>query len=322
MLKFILSKKRLGRLFALMLCSAMVLSACVAQGNVPDDNSGNVSDDPEITADGVSEPDVPDVPDIAGEPDDVLEDYSDQINAEGNGYELDGRVSSFPIVIGEHEHPECDDTDAELMALGQEKFSDAVKLYKVIMCLTPRDRSKVIYDEYGNEIYAMDEEFGTYESIMELCENTFAPGAGDWGVYFSVEHPEELLDSGLVGLEVDDEYIPPRPITEALDWAMEVENGVTYLVQNSSWDTHKLQTKVIGVMNHTDTHIEYRLCTMVLDESAEALAVSEEIPQVFFEHSVMKLDFIDGKWLITQMRQFVGNEENNSYLIDTYNLEF
>ena len=308
MLKFIYSKKRLGRLLALMLCSAMVLSACVAQGNVPEDNGGNVSDDPKITIDGVSEPDVPEVPDIAGEPDDVLEDYSDQINAEGNGYELDGRVSDYPIVIGEHEHPECDDTDTELMALGQEKFNDALKLYKTMMCLAPEDVSKFIYDEYGNELYAMDEAFGTYESIMELCQSTFAPGAGEWRGYVSVERPKELLDSGITGLVIDGEYISPRPITEALDRAMLVEDGVTYIVLHSGWDSHILYTEIIGVMNHTDTHIEYRLCTTVLDESNAALAISDVIPQYFFEHSVMKLDLIDGKWLITQMRTELGNE--------------
>lgn len=230
-------------------------------------------------------------------------DYSYQINEDGTGYELDGRVSDFPIVIGEHEHPECDDKDAELMALGQEKFDDAVKLYKTMMCLAPEDESKFIYDEYGNELYAMDEAFGTHDSIMELCGNTFAPGAGEWKGYTAVERPEELLDSGLVGPEDS-----PRPITESLERSMLVEDGMTYISLHSGWDNHILNTELIGVMNHTDTHIEYRLCTTVLDESNAALAVSDEIPQYFYEHSVMKLDLIDSKWLITQMRTELGNE--------------
>lgn len=263
-----------------------------------------------------------DTPDGANVLDVTTEDYSDQINAEGNGYELDGRVSSFPIFIGEHEHSNCDDTDAELMSLGQERLNAAVKLYKVIHGLAPVN-STFIYDEYGNEIYAMDEAFGTYDSIMELCRSTFAPDVGEWYVYYSVERPEELLDSGLTGLVVDGEYMAPTPIAEVLDRAMSVEDGITYKQQDGSYDSHRLATKIIGVINHTDTCIEYRLCTMVLDESAEALAVSEEIPQVFFEHSVMKLELTDGEWLITQLRDDLGNEfAYNEVFIAKYGLDF
>lgn len=293
--QFMVLKQKIIKRSLLVLLSVMMLSSCAAKDNTNEAITRNDT----IVSEDISEQNTPEIP---------QEDYSDQINENGDGYELDGRVSDYPIVIGEHEHPECDDTDAELMALGQEKFDDAIKLYKTIMCLAPEDWSKFIYDEYGNELYAMDEAFGTYDSIMELCGNTFAPGTGEWRGYFSVERPEELLDSGFVGLVIDGEYISPRPIAEALDMAMKVEDGVTYFVLHSGWNTHTLCTKVIGVMNHTDTHIEYRLCTTVLDESNEALAISDVIPQYFFEHSVMKLDLIDGKWLITQMRTELGNE--------------
>lgn len=250
-------------------------------------------------------------------------DYSCQINEEGDSYEFKGRVSDYPIVIGEHEHPDCDDTNAEFMALGQEKLEAAAKLYRIIRGLVPTDSSKFIYDEYDNEVYALDEEFGTYGSIMELCNNTFAPDAGEWHCYYSVESPEELLDSGFVGLVIDGANKAPTLITEVLDRAMSVEDGITYKMVYGGYNSHRLQTKIIGVMNHTNTHIEYRLCTMVLDESAEALAVSVEIPQVFFEHSVMKLELVDGKWLVTQIRDDLGNEVSyNEVFIANNGLEF
>lgn len=54
------------------------------------------------------------------------------------------------------------------MEIGQEKFDNAVKLYKTMLLLAPEDETKFIYDEYGNELYAMDEDFVTHDSIMAL----------------------------------------------------------------------------------------------------------------------------------------------------------
>lgn len=100
----------------------------------------------------------------------------------------------------------------------------------------------------------------------------------------------------------------PRPIAEALEQSMLVEDGVTYVNLHSGWDSHIFNTELVGVLEHTDTHIEYRLCTTVLDESSAALAVSDTVPQYFYEHSVMKLDLIDDRWLITQMRTELGSK--------------
>lgn len=303
-------KRKIIKSSLLVLLSALMLSSCAAKDNTNEAITRNDT----IVSEDISEQNTPKIP---------QEDYSDQINEAADGYELDGRVSDYPIVIGQHGHQGCDGTDTELMALGQERLEAVAKLYRVIRGLLPTDSSKFIYDEYGNEVYALDEAFGTYDSIMELCGNTFAPGTGEWRGYFSVERPEELLDSGLVGLVIDGEYISPRPIAEVLDRAMSVEDGITYKMVYGGYDSHRLQTKIIGVVNHTDTHIEYRLCTMVLDESAGALAVSVEIPQVFFEHSVMKLELIDGEWLVTQIRDDLGNEVSyNEVFIANNGLEF
>lgn len=319
--RFTTSVRRAASFSTLILLSAIILSACSAQGNTDADNSENVSDgEASVTSGDVSESGIPVVTETL---DEAFEDYSAQINADSTGYELDGRVSDIPIVIGRHEHIGCEDSDSELMALGQERLDAAVKLYKVIHGLAPVDLSKFIFDEYGNEIYAIDGEFGTYDSIMELCRSTFAPEVGEWNAYYSVERPEELLNSGFAGLEVDGEYISPKPISEILDRSMSVEDGITYESVSGGYDNHRLATKIIGVMNRSDTYIEYRLCTMVLDESAGALAVSEEIPQVFYEHSVMKIELIDGEWLITQLRDDLGNErDSNETFIAKNGLEF
>lgn len=239
-------------------------------------------------------------------------------------YELDGRISVYPIVLGRHEHSDCDDSNAELIALGQQKLNDAVKIFKVLSGLAPRDMTKEYIGEYAYEEYnALDEGFGNYESIMELRRNTFAPDMPSWRGYYSVEYPDELLvDSPSAYIDDDGNYVPVT-LDFMLGRSLLVKDGVTYLTVSGIIDGHTLGTKITGVISHSDTHIEYRLCTMILDESDEALAVSEEIPQVFFEHSIMKLELIGGEWLITQIRDELGNETPyNETFIANNGLEF
>ena len=79
----------------------------------------------------------------------------------------------------------------------------------------------------------------------------------------------------------------------------------------------------IAVYSSDDSSIEYQLCTICLDESSEALAVSEVIPQFYYEHSIMKLVKKDDKWLISQIRFPLGNEEpNNESFLSNNNILF
>ena len=310
-----LSKKSvLTALLAIVLCSVMILSSC-AQNAPVDDVPDAPSSDAAVTSGDEPEPDIPetsavDAPEVPDASYGFLGDYSSQIGEDAYSYELNGRYGFHPVVIGEHKHVGCDASDEELMALGQSKFDDAVKLYRVIYGTATVDLDDIYYyDGSDVEQYALDKDFGTYDSIMELREKTFAPDTLAWKGYYAVEKPAAALSDEPGWYLAEDGSKVTVTITSELERAMLVVDGKTYRVANGR-DTHRLWTKIIGVTEHTDTHIEYGLCTMVLDESAEALAVSDEIPQVFYEHSIMKLDLIDGEWLITQLNDDLGNEHS------------
>ncbi len=84
---------------------------------------------------------------------------------------------------------------------------------------------------------------------------------------------------------------------------------MTYIPLHGGLDRHIISTELVGVMSSTETHVEYRLCTTVLDESPAALEAEEAkdgVPQYFYEHSIMKLDLINGSRLIMQMMTDVG----------------
>lgn len=313
-----LSKKSFfAALLALVLSSAVILSSC-AQNGPTNDTPDTPSNDAAVTSDDAPEKDIPDA--SYG----FLGDYSSQITENAYSYELDGRGGFHPVVIGEHKHVGCDASDAELMALGQSKLEDAVKLYKVIYKAAPQDLDDEYYFEGSDVEYnALDKDFGTYDSIMELCEKTFAPDSFAWRGYYAVEKPAEALADSPDNRLTDDGSYVTITLTSELERAMLVVDGTTYLVADGPRDTHRLWTKIIGVTEHADTHIEYGLCTMVLDESDEALAVSDEIPQVFYEHSIMKFDLIDGEWLITQLSDDLGNEHSyNETFIANNGLKF
>ena len=299
-------KSVFSALLALMLCSAMILSSC-AQNDPADVDPDVPSNDAVVTSGDAPEADIPDA--SYG----FLGDYSSQITEDGKYYDLDGRGDLHPVVIGEHKHVGCDASDAELMALGQSKLDDAVKLYRVIYKAAPQDLDDEYYfDGSDVEYNALDKDFGTYDSIMELCEKTFAPDTLTWRGYYAVEKPTAALTDGPDSRLTDDGSYVPITLKSWLERAMLVVDGTTYLVADGPRDTHRLWTKIIGVTEHTDTHIEYGLCTMVLDETSEAQAEpTYEWPEVFYEHSIMKLDLIDGEWLITQLNDDLGNE--NSY---------
>ena len=91
-------------------------------------------------------------------------------------YELDGRVSLYKIVIGDHEHDCIDTSDNALMKLGNEKLIDALKIFCVIRGFAPVDNAHTIPAgtlDPDDVYYELSPEFGTYDAIMELADDTF-----------------------------------------------------------------------------------------------------------------------------------------------------
>ena len=221
-------------------------------------------------------------------------------------YELDGRISLYKIVIGEHEHDCIDTSDNALMELGNEKLNDALNIFCVTRGFAPVDNAHTIPAgtlDPDDVYYELSPGFGTYDAITELADDTFVSEIREWSGYYAVEKPSELLDNNAVsGLTLSD----------ALERSLKVVDGRTYLTKTGYLDGHTLKTKIVGVISSDDSNIEYQLCTICLDESPEALAVSEVIPQFYYEHSIMKLVKEDDKWLISQIRYPLGNEEPNN----------
>ena len=239
-------------------------------------------------------------------------------NELSNGYyELDGRISLYKIVIGEHEHDSIDTSDNALMKLGNEKLNDALKIFCVTRGFAPVDDVHTIPAgtlDPDDVYYELDPGFGTYDAIMELADDTFVSEIREWPGYYAIEKPSELLDNNAV---------PGLTLSDALESSLKVVDGMTYLTETGYLDGHTLKTKIVGVISSDDSSIEYQLCTICLDESPEALAVSEVIPQFYYEHSTMKLVKKDDKWLISQIRFPLGNEEpNNESFLSNNNILF
>ena len=240
------------------------------------------------------------------------------LNELPNGYyELDGRISLYKIVIGEHEHDSIDTPDNALMELGNEKLGDALKIFCVMRGFAPVDNAHTIPAgtlDPDDVYYELDPGFGTYDAIMELADDTFVSEIWEWPGCYAVEKPSELLDNNAV-------Y--DHTLSDVLERSLKVVDGRTYLTKKGYLDGHTLKTKIVGVISSDDSNIEYQLCTICLDESPEALAVSEVIPQFYYEHSIMKLEKKDDKWLISQIRFPLGNEErNNESFLNDNNILF
>ena len=232
-------------------------------------------------------------------------------------YELDGRVSLYKIVIGEHEHDCIDTSDNALMELGNEKLTDALKIFGVTRGFAPVDTAQTISAgtlDPDDVYYELSPEFGTYDTITELADDTFVSEIREWPGYYAIGKPSELSDNNAgAGLTLSD----------ALESSLKVVDERTYLTKTGYLDGHTLKTKIAGVISSDDSSIEYQLCTICLDESPEALAISEVIPQFYYEHSIMKLVKKDDKWLISQIRFPLGNEEpNNESFMSNNNVLF
>lgn len=232
-------------------------------------------------------------------------------------YELDGRVSLYKIVIGDHEHDCIDTSDNALMELGNEKLNDALKIFCVTRGFAPVDNAHTIPAgtlDPDDVYYELDTGFGTYDAITELADDTFVSEIREWSGYYAIEKPSELLDNNAVS---------GFALSDALERSLKVVDGRTYLTKTGYLDGHTLKTNIVGVISSDDSSIEYQLCTICLDESPEALAISEVIPQFYYEHSIMKLVKKDDKWLISQIRFPLGNEEpNNEVFLSNNNILF
>lgn len=228
-------------------------------------------------------------------------DYADQISEDGEYYRLEGgRSSVYPMALGkDHDHIDCDDSDAELMALGERMLAAAVKIDTLINGHAMRDLSNELPIEGWDEGYfAISEDFGDYDSIMELYKSSFSPDVGIHNGYYAQDVPAESVMA--------------ENLSAALERSMVVHDGVTYETDAGLYDTRVDETKLCGVLSRTDTRIEYGLCTAAVDEESEILLNELGINcamQFRYEHSVMVLDLIDGRWLITQVRNCLGEKD-------------
>ena len=305
--------------------AALLLSGCGTGTPAPAVSESETATTP-ASAEGsifVSEDTLP-TPDDTAETSEIATDASTPAETKvslnelpNSHYELDGRISLYKIVIGEHKHDCVDTSDNALMELGNEKLNDALKIFCVMRGFAPVDNAHTIPAgtlDPDDVYYELDTGFGTYDAITELADDTFVSEIREWPGCYAVEKPSELLDNNAVsGLTLSD----------ALERSLKVVDGRTYLTKKGYLDGHTLKTKIIGVISSDDSNIEYQLCTICLDESPEALAVSEVIPQFYYEHSIMKLVKKDDKWLISQIRFPLGNEErNNESFLNDNNILF
>ena len=318
-----------NKILALTLCAAVMLSGCNAETPTPAVSESETTTSAAETTTATNM--VTTTSDTAAVTEEVTTteattttgastpaETEASLNELPNGhYELDGRISLYKIVIGEHEHDCIDTSDKSLMELGNEKLNDALKIFCVTRGFVPVENVHTIPAgtlDPDNVYYEIDRGFGTYDAIMGLADDTFVSEIREWSGYYAIEKPSELLDNNAEsGLTLSD----------ALERSLKVVDGRTYLTKTGYLDGHTLKTKIVGVISSNDSSIEYQLCTICLDESPEALAVSEVIPQFYYEHSIMKLVKKDDKWLISQIRFPLGNEEpNNESFLSNNNILF
>lgn len=318
-----------NKIFALTLCAAIMLSGCNAGTPAPAvSDSGTTTSAAETTT---TANEVTTTSNTAAVTEEVTTTEATtatgaSMSAEteaslnelpNDHYELDGRISLYKIVIGEHEHDCIDTSDNALMELGNGKLIDAIKIFCVMQGFAPIENAHTIPAgtlDPDDVYYELSPGFGKYESIMELADDTFVSEIREWSGYYAIEKPSELLDNNAVS---------GFALSDALERSLKVVDGRTYLTKTGYLDGHTLKTKIVGVISSDESSIEYQLCTICLDESPEALAISEVIPQFYYEHSIMKLVKKDDKWLISQIRFPLGNEEpNNESFLSNNNILF
>lgn len=222
--------------------------------------------------------------------------------------------SDYPIVFCEHTHDDCDTSDEELMALGREKFENAITIVNVIWGAVPllRLRDGMNNDLLGQYDFSTLEKDNKYEEYMELCSQTFADDVCETRLYYATDFPEDIKnpDNYYATFIEDLKSGRDKPISKVLAESMEVVDGVTFSTKHgvSVVMLHTLMTKLVGVLSADENHIDYRLCTLYEFE-----------PTFVCEHTVMRLVKTDDGWKISQIRDFFGNGLANNY---EYTLEY
>lgn len=222
--------------------------------------------------------------------------------------------SDYPIVFCEHTHDDCDTSDEELMALGREKFENAITIVNVIWGAVPllRLRDGMNNDLLGQYDFSTLEKDNKYEEYMELCSQTFADDVCETQFYYAADFPEDIKNPDNYYAYFIDKLKSGRnkPISKVLAESMEVVDGVTFSTKHgvSAVMLHTLMTKLVGVLSADENHIDYRLCTLYEFE-----------PTFVCQHTVMRLVKTDDGWKISQIRDFFGNGLANNY---EYTLEY
>lgn len=222
--------------------------------------------------------------------------------------------SDYPIVFCEHTHDDCDTSDEELMALGREKFENAITIVNVIWGAVPllRLRDGMNNDLLGQYDFSTLEKDNKYEEYMELCSQTFADDVCETQFYYAADFPEDIKNPDNYYAYFIDKLKSGRnkPISKVLAESMEVVDGVTFSTKHGvpAVMLHTLMTKLVGVLSADENHIDYRLCTLYEFE-----------PTFVCEHTVMRLVKTDDGWKISQIRDFFGNGLANNY---EYTLEY
>lgn len=146
---------------------------------------------------------------------------------------LDEYINSLPdsyVDLGlryfeEHDHPDADPSNKELMELGESKLKDATKLMGLMAGLIVPDTEKPALPLGLSEVYAIHEDFGDYDSLVKLSSETFHKDMIGWNSqYYSVELPEEVPEKYTYE-ERDDSRLTIHDIVKK---RMQVVDGITY----------------------------------------------------------------------------------------------
>ncbi len=190
---------------------------------------------------------------------------------------VDGEGIPFEVTTRKHQHDPKQMLAEDLMYLGREKLSDAIKLYQI---------------KTGEGVSS---DLESYEDIKTLFDSTFA---GD--MYNYADH---YYASGepVSAPWYDDNDRLKESLWSSIDGKVD-HNGK--LVHNGYDISDECWTILCGVLDNGVDFVEYDLCTILKNTT---YSIDSDIPY-YYEHSVMRLEKIGGEWKITQLRTRLGNE--------------
>lgn len=205
----------------------------------------------------------------------------------------------FSGVDFEHTHPEASMDDHELFELGATMMEQAADILDILHGRGLRDMSA------GREIDGelMYPYYSSYEQLEERCRNTFASDTEHIGALYTNYDPS--ADFNWINDENYQEYAGDTILNE-LKKSVKIVDGKAYC-GNKAADGLYYDTSLVGVLYSTPTRISYQLCTTRVNDWTDPSSIE-------YEHSVMLLDKIDGKWLITKLRDDFGVGDTVYYL--------